>query len=313
LENLAMLSTDAASTSQVGLDSGSDTALDSQVATPVVAEAIVEPVAEPVAEIVPSAFGPVPSEIASSEAMPGGLVMAMSPAEVDQAIEVMILTSSRPVPMVKMAIALGLIEPEAPQGAPQGAPRGEMDGTVVASEGAEGSGPSAGVSEAVAPAPVVRSRRKGKVSKKADPEVVIAQSVARLNGAYASTNRQFRIELVAGGYRLLTLPQHHGLLARFHGLGAQTRLSKPALETLAIIAYKQPVTRAQLEAIRGVACGEVLRSLLDRRLVNIVGRAEELGRPMLYGTTRAFLELFGLSSLKDLPAPSDLNLAPAKL
>ena len=83
------------------------------------------------------------------------------------------------------------------------------------------------------------------------------------------------------------------------------RLSKPALETLAIIAYRQPVTRAELEAIRGVACGEVVRTLMERRLVKITGRAEELGRPMLYGTTRQFLDTFGLASVKDLPKPED--------
>jgi segregation and condensation protein B len=85
-----------------------------------------------------------------------------------------------------------------------------------------------------------------------------------------------------------------------------SRLTPAALETLAIIAYRQPVLRADLEAIRGVACGEVLRGLLERRLVRIVGRAEELGRPMLYGTTKEFLQIFGLGSLKDLPKSEDL-------
>jgi segregation and condensation protein B len=84
------------------------------------------------------------------------------------------------------------------------------------------------------------------------------------------------------------------------------RLTPAALETLAIVAYRQPLLRADLEAIRGVACGEVLRGLLDRRLIRIVGRAEELGRPMLYGTTKEFLEVFGLASLKDLPQAKDL-------
>ena len=86
------------------------------------------------------------------------------------------------------------------------------------------------------------------------------------------------------------------------------RLSRAALETLSIIAYRQPVTRASLEAIRGVACGEILRALLERRLVMIKGRAEELGRPMLYGTTKHFLDVFGLSSLKDLPKPEEFGI-----
>jgi segregation and condensation protein B len=247
------------------------------------------------------------------------LPSSVPPEVMDQSIEVMILTSSRPVPSLKLAVALGLIEPDAPV-APEAAVQAETSTQPPAqpeAAAADATPPADGdmipSSATLPPAPAIRTRRKSKGPKKADPEVLIAQSVARLNDTYAATNRQFRIELVAGGYRLLTLPQHHALLARFHGLAAQTRLSKPAVETLAIIAYKQPVTRAQLEAIRGVACGEVLRSLLDRRLINIVGRAEELGRPMLYGTTRGFLELFGLASLKDLPAPSDLSLTPAKL
>jgi segregation and condensation protein B len=90
-----------------------------------------------------------------------------------------------------------------------------------------------------------------------------------------------------------------------HGIKEQQSLSRAALETLAIIAYRQPITRADLEAIRGVACGEVLRSILEKKLIDIVGRAEELGRPMLYGTTKRFLESFGLASIKDLPNHQD--------
>jgi len=85
-------------------------------------------------------------------------------------------------------------------------------------------------------------------------------------------------------------------VAAFHKARAGGRLSRAAVETLAIIAYKQPLTRAQLEAIRGVSCGEVLRSLLERRLVEIKGRAEELGRPLLYGTGKPFLDAFGARS-----------------
>jgi segregation and condensation protein B len=96
-------------------------------------------------------------------------------------------------------------------------------------------------------------------------------------------------------------------MSRLKGQRAQTRLSQAALETLAIIAYKQPMLRAQLEAIRGVACGEVLKSLMERRLVKIVGRAEEVGRPMLYGTTPEFLRVFGIANLSDLPQAKDLR------
>jgi segregation and condensation protein B len=132
--------------------------------------------------------------------------------------------------------------------------------------------------------------------------------VRLLNDSYEASGRAFRIELLAGGYRLMTLPQFAGTLSLFHKSKANAKLSRAAVESLAIIAYKQPITRAELEAIRGVACGEVLKTLLERRLVTIRGRADELGRPMLYGTTTQFLSTFGLASIKDLPAPSELKL-----
>jgi segregation and condensation protein B len=136
----------------------------------------------------------------------------------------------------------------------------------------------------------------------------IRGAVELLNQTYASQGRSFRIEPVSGGLRLMSRPEYAEVLARFHGQRAQTRLSRAAIETLAIIAYKQPITRAEIEAIRGVASGEILRTLMERRLVTITGRAEELGRPMLYGTTRQFLELFGLAAIKDLPPPEEFGL-----
>ncbi len=129
----------------------------------------------------------------------------------------------------------------------------------------------------------------------------VAKAVAALNEVYESTGRSFRVEQVAGGWQIVTLADFAEVAAGVNRTRAATRLSPAALETLAIIAYKQPVLKADIEAIRGVACGEVIRSLLERRLVKIVGRAEELGRPMLYGTTKSFLEVFGMSGLKDLP------------
>jgi len=137
----------------------------------------------------------------------------------------------------------------------------------------------------------------------------IDAAIETLNVEYERTGRAFRIEQVAGGRRVLTLPQYGPVLDRLHGQRQQARLSQAALETLAIIAYRQPVLRAELEAIRGVACGEVLRGLMERRLVRIVGRAEELGRPMLYGTTREFLQVFGLSGLDDLPKQFDTSVS----
>lgn len=136
----------------------------------------------------------------------------------------------------------------------------------------------------------------------------INAAVDQLNKTYEDTGRSFRIEKVADGWQILTLPQFGDVLAALNKTKAQTRLSPAAMETLSIVAYKQPILRAEIETIRGVACGEVLRSLMDRKLVKIAGRAEEPGRPMLYGTTRKFLELFGLASLKDLPPVEQLKV-----
>src|SRR5688572_2413647 len=131
----------------------------------------------------------------------------------------------------------------------------------------------------------------------------IRRAIKDLNRSYEETSRSFRVEQVAGGYQLLTLPEYGEALNKLLKREADAKLTKAALETLAIIAYKQPILRADLEAIRGVACGETIRSLMEKHLVKIAGRAEEPGRPILYGTTKRFLELFGLNNLRDLPQP----------
>ena len=133
----------------------------------------------------------------------------------------------------------------------------------------------------------------------------VHQAIKALNEHYLETSRCFRIEQVAGGYQLLTLPEYGECLKKLHQREADAKLTKAALETLAIIAYKQPILRAEIESIRGVACGETIRSLMEKHLVKIAGRAEEPGRPILYGTTKRFLEVFGLNSVKDLPQPQD--------
>ena len=135
----------------------------------------------------------------------------------------------------------------------------------------------------------------------------VRNAVKSLNASYEESGRSFRIELVAGGFQILTLPEFAEHLKRLHQREADAKLTKAALETLAIIAYKQPILRANIEAIRGVACGETIRSLMEKHLVKIAGRAEDPGRPILYGTTKRFLELFGLNALKDLPQPEALK------
>jgi len=141
----------------------------------------------------------------------------------------------------------------------------------------------------------------------ADGAKQVREAIGSINEAYEAGGRAMRIERLAGGWQVLTRPEFGELIARLHRDRQHARLSTAALETLAIIGYRQPIIRAEIEAIRGVACGEVLRGLLERRLVKIVGRAEELGRPMLYGTTREFLKVFGLSSLDDLPDVEGLD------
>jgi len=139
------------------------------------------------------------------------------------------------------------------------------------------------------------------------PATMVKQAIDHLNTEYAQTGRSFRIERLAGGWQLLTLSKFGPLLTRVHGAKLQGRLTPAALDTLAIIAYRQPTLRSELEAVRGVACGDILRGLMERRLVRITGRAEELGRPMLYGTTSEFLRVFGISRIEDLPQARELR------
>lgn len=134
--------------------------------------------------------------------------------------------------------------------------------------------------------------------------------IEQLNASYERTGSTFRVEKVASGYQLLTLPRFAPWLDRLHHRQAHLKLSPPMLETLAIVAYRQPATRADIEAVRGVQSAELLKALMERGLVRIVGEDDSLGRPYLYGTTRQFFELYGLTSLEDLPMAATL-LKPA--
>jgi segregation and condensation protein B len=131
--------------------------------------------------------------------------------------------------------------------------------------------------------------------------------VQRLQELYDRDGTAFGVEELAGGFQLLTRPAFHPWLARLRRAAAELRLSNAARETLAIVAYRQPITRADVEAVRGVGSAEVLRQLMDKDLVRIAGRDDSLGRPVLYGTTRKFLQTFGLNSLQDLPAVSEIT------
>ena len=228
-------------------------------------------------------------------------------------IEAALLSLERPAGHERLAVALGLVEPE-PEDAPVTAEPETVPASAITSENQPVSQTDA-LAETRSPSTPAPKRRTSKATAaaKARREALTAASalidaaIAHLNDAYATTGRSFRIEQVSGGFRMMTLPAHAAVVAAVHANRVQTRLSKSAVEALAIIAYKQPITRAQLEAIRGVACGEVLRSLMDRRLVTIKGRSEELGRPILYATSKQFLDHFGLASITDLPTLTELK------
>jgi len=138
-------------------------------------------------------------------------------------------------------------------------------------------------------------------------EEIILQAVQELNSVYESEGRAFRIVKVAGGYQFATLPRFAVVLGKLIKERARRKLSQSALESLAIIAYKQPVTKPELEAIRGVNADYVVRSLLERDFIAIVGRAASPGRPLLYGTTGHFLKHFGLNDLSELPKPREID------
>ncbi len=140
---------------------------------------------------------------------------------------------------------------------------------------------------------------------------VVKQAIYHLNERYEQMGCAFTIESIAGGFQFMTREEYHDVLARLLKVRSDSRLTRAALETLAVVAYRQPIIRADIESIRGVACGDMLRKLMDKNLVKITGRAEVLGRPMLYGTTSTFLEVFGLNSLDDLPNAEELK-APVR-
>ena len=133
--------------------------------------------------------------------------------------------------------------------------------------------------------------------------------VRRLNQRLDQSGRAFRVQEVAGGFQLTTRQKFAKWLRRLDHVPNPERLSAPALETLAVVAYQQPVIRADIEAIRGVSCGELLNQLMSRDLVRVSGRSDELGRPYLYNTTKRFLQLFGLKSLDELPQVEALKNA----
>ena len=136
-----------------------------------------------------------------------------------------------------------------------------------------------------------------------EEKIVVQTSLDELVASYAAEERGIEVRAVAGGYKMYTKPQHHDVVRRFiKSLRPPLRLSMPALETLAVIAYKQPVTGPEISEIRGVNSSGVLATLLDKRLITTAGRKEVMGRPILYKSSKEFLMRFGLSDLQELPS-----------
>ncbi|MBF8293595.1 MAG: Segregation and condensation protein [Bacteroidetes bacterium] len=135
----------------------------------------------------------------------------------------------------------------------------------------------------------------------------IERVVEELNGEYAVSVRSYRIIHIAGGYQFATLPAYAEWLGKLYKEQSRRKLSQSSIETLAIIAYKQPITKPELESIRGVNCDYVIKTLLEKDLATIVGRAPTVGRPLLYGTSKEFLKHFGLNDLNDLPRPREIQ------
>src|SRR5690242_13405402 len=142
-----------------------------------------------------------------------------------------------------------------------------------------------------------------------DGETTLESALEELRDHYDNEGHGVELVEVAGGWQILTRPEYTEAIERASLAARPQRLSAAALETLAIIAYRQPIGRADIEEIRGVSAGGMLKTLLERGLIDVVGRAEALGRPLLYGTTAAFLEHFALRHLNELPRADELAIA----
>ncbi|MCH8271620.1 MAG: SMC-Scp complex subunit ScpB [Candidatus Marinimicrobia bacterium] len=155
------------------------------------------------------------------------------------------------------------------------------------------------------PEPISEGRIKDCIEGTEDLDV--DSKVNELNDEYEKNGRSFRIINVAGGYQMTTLPDYEQWVRRVFVSRGRLRLSAQALETLSIVAYRQPVSKPTMESIRGISCDGVIKTLLERTLITIKGREDSPGRPILYGTTNEFLRYFGLINLKDLPKLKEIE------
>src|SRR5687767_1898563 len=139
------------------------------------------------------------------------------------------------------------------------------------------------------------------------PEEDIQGAIQRLDEKFQGEEYSFQLYKAAGGYQFLTKPAYQASIGIMLKQQSKKRLSTSAMETLSIIAYKQPISKTEIENIRGVNCDYAVQKLLDKQLIEITGKAETIGRPMLYGTTQKFMEYFGISDLVELPTPKEVN------
>ncbi|MEM8583865.1 MAG: SMC-Scp complex subunit ScpB [Bacteroidota bacterium] len=140
------------------------------------------------------------------------------------------------------------------------------------------------------------------------PAEELQQAVQELKARYSHDDFSFELLEIGGGLRFMTKGAYHHTIGTYLRQTTSKRLSRSALETLSIIAYKQPVTKSELEKIRGVSCDYAIQKLLEKELVSIVGRADTVGKPLLYATSAKFMDYFGINSVEDLPQPKDFKL-----
>jgi segregation and condensation protein B len=139
------------------------------------------------------------------------------------------------------------------------------------------------------------------------PLEAVAQAVEELNAEYRQTGRTFQIVHVGGGYQIVTHENYAAWVKKLYQGRLKTKLSQAAMETLSVVAFRQPVSKPEIEAIRGVNCDGVIRTLLERKLVTMAGRADGPGKPLLFKTTKEFLRYFGINDIADLPKPREIE------
>ena len=140
-----------------------------------------------------------------------------------------------------------------------------------------------------------------------EDSVELDSIIDKLNLEYEKSGKGLKIQKIGGGYQVLSLSEYHIFIERMFQKTRKLQLSRPALEALSIVAYRQPVSKAEMESIRGVECGSVLSTLMERELITVKGRGKTAGRPLLFGTTQIFLESFGLEKTTDLPKLKELS------